>query len=232
MLESQLKMNSLANEKELSNTKNRILVYETEMGNLRRKIEQLGDIIEEESMLAKRGRNTIRIGTKRLCDQVVQQSQQEFTKILKSKEQEATIRQSMQEEADAKIRELEHKLMLQEKELRLKEMELLNAKMRQERRPNTTLLNHQHVSGSSALSAESTSLSLKNLLRELLCFADVWEDIGIMLGIDDKELNHIKANYFNNNRACLREMLRIRLKRVSPPSSWLVIAKAIEELGK
>ena len=99
------------------------------MGNLRRKIEELGAIIEEESMLAKRGRNTIRIGTKRLCDQIVQQSQQEFTKILG---------QSVQERADAKIRELEHKLMLQEKELKLKEIELLIAKMRQERRPNET----------------------------------------------------------------------------------------------
>ena len=129
------------------------------MGNLRRKIEELGAIIEEESMLAKKGQNTIRIGTKRLYDQVVQQSQQEFTKFLKSKEQEATIRQSMQEEADAKIRELEHKLMLQEKELKLKEMELLNAKMRQERRPSETQFNDQYMSESSVLSAESTSLS-------------------------------------------------------------------------
>ena len=59
----------------MSVTKRRILTCETEMSKLKRKIEELGGIIEEESMEAKRGRNTIRIGTKRLIDQIVQQSQ-------------------------------------------------------------------------------------------------------------------------------------------------------------
>ena len=139
-LESQLEANSLASEKEMSITKSRILVCEAEMNKLKRKIEELGGIIEEESMQAKRGQNTIRIGTKKLIDQVVQQSQQEikrsrdeFTEILRSKEQaeqEATVQRRMQEEA---VRELELKLKLQEKELKIKELELNNARMGQER---------------------------------------------------------------------------------------------------
>ena len=77
-LESQLEASSLASEKEMSLTKSRILACEIEMNKLKRKIEELEGIIDEENMQAKRGRNTIRIGTKRLIDQVVQQSQQEI----------------------------------------------------------------------------------------------------------------------------------------------------------
>ena len=71
---------------------------------------------------------TIRIETQKLFDQVVEQSQreirrkgEEFMEILKNKdehlkvltEQEAATQRSMQE-ANAKVKELEHKLVLQE----------------------------------------------------------------------------------------------------------------------
>ena len=118
VLENQLKTNSLASEQEISSTKNRISACETEMGDLKGKIEELKCIIEEESMQAKRGQSTIRMETKRLFVQVVQQSQQEikrkgeeFTEILRSKEQEhqkaliiqeLTIQRKMEEDANAK----------------------------------------------------------------------------------------------------------------------------------
>ena len=152
ILEGQLEaINS--DEKEIVSTKNRLSTCEMEMANLKGRIEELECIIEEESMRARRGRNTIRLETKRLFDHVAQQSQQEvkrrrveFTETLKSKEreyqkalteQEATIQRRVQEEANVKIRELEHKVALQEKELKIKEMELDNAKMRQERQSYT-----------------------------------------------------------------------------------------------
>ena len=55
MLESQLEASSLTSKKEISC---RISVCETEMDNLKRRIEEMVDIIEEEYMQAKRGRNT------------------------------------------------------------------------------------------------------------------------------------------------------------------------------
>ena len=79
-------------------------------------------------------------------------------------------------------------------------------------------------------------LSVKPGLQELftvLCTkaADKWENIGILLGIDDGQLKVIKSNTPSDNIACLREMLRIWLSRVDPPPSWSAIAGALEHLG-
>ena len=77
-IETQLKTSSLTSKIDLSSTKSscRILACETEVGDLERKIEELQCIVEEESMQVKQGRNTIRMETKRLIDQIVQQRNQ------------------------------------------------------------------------------------------------------------------------------------------------------------
>ena len=132
-------------DKELQSTKNRLLACEVEMTNLRGRIQELECIIEEESMRARRGRNTIRIETKRLFEEFARQSQDHFTTALKDKEQEykhilaekeAEIRQKMHEEMSLKLKDMEHKMALQEKELKIKELELNNAKMKKETKSN------------------------------------------------------------------------------------------------
>ena len=246
MLENQLKSNSLVSEHEISSTKDRISACETEMGDLKRRIEELKYIIEEESMQAKRGRSTIRMETKRLFDQVVYQSQQEIrrkgeelTEILRSKEQEHQKVVSEREATVVKIRELEHKVALQEKELKIKEMELNNAKMSHEMHaqlyPLTETPPTQQVAPPESsvhfTNSGSSIPSLKNLLTELYFeVSDKWEDIGIFLDIDSDILDAIRLNY-GDIRSCLREMLKIYLKRASPPPSWSAIAEAIELLG-
>lgn len=221
-LESQFEANSLTSEKETSITKRRILACETEMKNLKRKIEELGCVIEEESMQAKRGRNAIRIGTKRLIDQVVQQSQQEikrtkeeFMEILKNKEQaeqEATTQRVMQEDASAKLRELELKVW--EQKLQIKELEQNNARLM-------------------GLEAGPGTPSLKELLKELYSHvSDKWQDIGSLLGIGQGDLSVIKANFGTNDGPCLCEVLKMWLKRASPPPSWSAIIDAMEQLGE
>ena len=73
---------------------------------------------------------------------------------------------------------------------------------------------------------------LKDLLKELYTTAsDKWEDIGILLGIHPGRLNTIKTTENHTPQSCLREMLKIWLKGVSPPPSWAAIADATEVLG-
>ena len=71
---------------------------------------------------------------------------------------------------------------------------------------------------------------LKVLLRELQKGANEWEDIGIELDIEG-QLRQINADKGGDSKACLREMLRVWLSRVSPPPSWLAMAVALDTLG-
>jgi hypothetical protein len=73
---------------------------------------------------------------------------------------------------------------------------------------------------------------LKDLLRELYTRAsNKWMNIGILLGIDPGILDAIKTAENHTPQDCLREMLRIWLKEVSPPPSWAAIADSVEVLG-
>ena len=73
---------------------------------------------------------------------------------------------------------------------------------------------------------------LSDLMRELCTTAaDKWENIGILLRIDDGQLKVIKSNNPSDSIACLREMLRIWLSRVDPRPSWSAIAEAVKLLG-
>ena len=72
---------------------------------------------------------------------------------------------------------------------------------------------------------------LKVLLRELRKVANEWEDIGIELDIEEGQLRQINADKGGDSKACLREMLRVWLSRVAPPSSWLAMAVALDTLG-
>ena len=73
---------------------------------------------------------------------------------------------------------------------------------------------------------------LKDLAKELYnTVSDQWEDIGILLGIESGRLSALKTAENHIAQSRLREMLKIWLKRVSPPPSWAVIADAVELLG-
>ena len=120
-------------EKEIVSSRNKLSACETEMADLRERVEELECIIEEEGMRTRRGRNTIRVQTKRLFEEFSRQSQEQFSTALKDKEQEhkrilaekeAEVRQKVQEEMDLKMKDLKHKVALQEKELKIKELEL------------------------------------------------------------------------------------------------------------
>jgi hypothetical protein len=69
---------------------------------------------------------------------------------------------------------------------------------------------------------------LKDLLRELYNKASEWFNIGVFLGIDTGILNSIRTAENHIPQNCLREMLSIWLKGISPPPSWAAIADAVK----
>ena len=74
--------------------------------------------------------------------------------------------------------------------------------------------------------------TLKDLITELLrCKAASWEDIGILLAVDDGELQAIKSDNTGKSSSCLREMLRKWLTKASPAPSWTAIVEVLEKLG-
>ena len=73
--------------------------------------------------------------------------------------------------------------------------------------------------------------TLKALLRELRSVAIDWEDIGILLQIDEGILRCIKGDNISDTMPCFREMCKIWLKRVDPPPSWSAVVEALEFLG-
>ena len=79
--------------------------------------------------------------------------------------------------------------------------------------------------------AESEPLKIKDALKILLPVADEWENIGILLGVEDSDLRTIKSNNPNNCRGCLREMLRKWLSIVDPQPTWSVLFNAVTDLG-
>ena len=74
-------------------------------------------------------------------------------------------------------------------------------------------------------SAPTLKLVLKELYNKV---TSKWENIGILLDIDDGHLSKIKADNRGDSGDCLREMLRIWLKKVDPPPSWNDIIEALE----
>ena len=74
--------------------------------------------------------------------------------------------------------------------------------------------------------------TLKIVQKELYnTVASKWEDIGIQLNIEDGQLAKVKADC-SDSGSCLREMLRIWLKRVDPKPSWRELIEALNDLGE
>ena len=70
-----------------------------------------------------------------------------------------------------------------------------------------------------------------DLLKCLLPVAGKWENIGVLLKIDEHILQVIKADNLES-RKCLRELLKFWLKRIDPHPSWSDIAEVLEHLGE
>ena len=69
---------------------------------------------------------------------------------------------------------------------------------------------------------------LSSLLRELIKVDSEWENIGILLEIESHRLESIKTAEHHSTLNCLREMLKIWLKKINPPPSWSAITDALK----
>ena len=68
------------------------------------------------------------------------------------------------------------------------------------------------------------------LLRELSEVAADWEDIGMMLNLNQGSLNTIKGDFPNQSKKCFREMIKLWFKQIDPRPSWSAITKPLEVL--
>ena len=121
------------NSQEIDSTVERLSAYETEMADLKERIETLEGIIREEDMQSRRGKSIMMVGTKIAEEQfavVLKMKEEEHQRLLKEREDE--LHQKMQEEMETKIKDLQHmmtlqerdhKVALQEKELRIMALE-------------------------------------------------------------------------------------------------------------
>ena len=73
---------------------------------------------------------------------------------------------------------------------------------------------------------------LRTVLRELIKVDSKWENIGIFLEVDPHRLESIKTTEHHDTQNCLREMLKIWLKKINPPPSWSAIINVLECLGE
>ena len=126
------------NSQEIDSTVERLSACETEMSELKERIEKLEGVLQEEDMQARRGKSKIMVGTKRFA----RMTQEQFTAVLKEKEEEHKrslkekdeeykrslkekedeLRRRMQEEIDVKMKD--HMIALRESQLQVKELEL------------------------------------------------------------------------------------------------------------
>ena len=116
---------------QLESTVNRIAACETDVSELREKVKKLESIIDEQNMLIKRGRSTMKQGLMTLSHlakkEITSAKESAEKKETEYKIQEEALKmekRKVEEELRAKIQALEHKVALQEKDLQIKDLEI------------------------------------------------------------------------------------------------------------
>lgn len=74
--------------------------------------------------------------------------------------------------------------------------------------------------------------SLGEVLENLLPVSDHWKTLGVLLRCKEFTLNNIERREQREAMSCLREMLSDRLKMISPPLTWELIAKSVEQFDQ
>ena len=88
------------------------------------------------------------------------------------------------------------------------------------------------VSSSSTQQEDPAPPDLADAHKILKQLASEWENIGMYLRIPDDEIKAIKKEQLNNSKDCLRELLRMWLRGVAPPTTWRALAEAVGEVNE
>ena len=109
-------------------------------------------------------------------------------------------------------------------EARLERMEqILQSLLRNQTTEHTT-----PTSRSEKAIKASEKLTLPDAFRALCPLAYDWQNIGILLNLENNSLKEIDINCKGKARDCLREMLSLWLVRAIPPPTWEELAEAVE----
>ena len=157
-----------AQNQEAANTQSRISACTIQIENLKKRIEELQKTIEEQGMQAKRGRNTVITQTKKLFDSLKIEKE-----ALAARKAEAEIRLVVQEK-DLKIRELQSEIeSVQRKEA---------SGSTSSGTVPTDLIKYYHV--------KHLYRSIMQIDSENYCLSQ-WKMVGSQLGFSDKELGDV-----------------------------------------
>ena len=78
---------------------------------------------------------------------------------------------------------------------------------------------------------DAATLTLPTVFKVVFPLAAEWKNIGLFLGISDSTLDMIACDNAKVND-CLREMLSVWLKRVSPQPTWETLADEVESFDE
>ena len=170
-LKSQTKKISASIRDNMDKTQSRILACESGMMTLKTRIKELEKIIEEQDMQAKRGRNTVTTQTVNV-----------FTHFAREKIEKAV-----------RMKEKEHKLEIQERELRIRELEAkskpqIDVNPPDILKPNNLEYLHKFLQQHNDMYTES---EVEECLYERFY---KWKDLGSALEFSNEELD--RCNYY------------------------------------
>ena len=165
------------NQELASNTQCRIEACVDKIESLKKRIEELQKVIEEQGMQTRRGKNMIVTETRNVIVHLAQQSQQEIQR--REEEHKATFK------AKEEMKDREHKVLVQEKELRIRELE---ADLKQGKKSTDAaevipedMLHGEHL--------RHLFLSVRYKQKDCIFH---WRDVGSQLGFSTQELDDIQ----------------------------------------
>ena len=191
---------------DIARVQSRISGCECKITNLKKKIEELQKIIEEQDMQAKRGRDMMATQTRNLFTLFAKHSQQQIEKAIKDTEDAA---QKMVKE-QLKLKEMQHQLQIQEKEQRIRELEV-NCK-------STVEVNPPDVLKPTNLSSINRLLRRHKSMRIHGTYKHRWRELGSKLGFSQQELDEIEEEEAKIPSP-FKEVIEDKLKKLL--TNWL-----------
>ena len=94
-------------------------------------------------------------------------------------------------------------------------------------KPQPRASQYEGVGQGPAATVAAGKPQLPKAFKTLIPIAREWQNIGVLLELTDQDLKSIAAKD-DSDVNHLREMLRLWLSQVDPPSSWEALSEAVE----
>lgn len=163
---------------DIAEVKSKMAVSESVITNLKARVEELEKTLEDQFMLVRRGRNTLTMKTKEMITEVAQVSH-------------AATREKAEEEM--RLIKREHELAIQEKDLRIRELEAKaegTSTISVANPPD--MIKHRHVP------YLYRSIAKSKAEVEFDIEMPHWRNFGLQLGFSSEEMDGIRGNFVLN----------------------------------